>query len=75
MAKVATSHNVTEEIYGKSGDINKHLDGVKKQYDTAEKRDFYAQVMGDGTCCAACRPKVPTTSRYDSTAFFSLLID
>eukprot|EP00977_Amphora_coffeiformis_P009585 scaffold2205_cov167-Amphora_coffeaeformis.AAC.11 len=44
-----TSHTVTPEIYGKSGDISKHLDGVKKQYDTAEKRDFYAQVMGDGT--------------------------
>ena len=42
------SHTVTPEIYGKSGDISKHLDGVKKQYDTAEKRDFYAQVMGDG---------------------------
>ena len=51
MAEVAVeSHTVSKEIYGKSGDINKHLDGVKKQYDTAEKRDFYAQVMGDGTC-------------------------
>jgi hypothetical protein len=50
MADTSTiSHTVTPEIYGKSGDINKHLDGVKKQYDTAEKRDFYAQVMGDGT--------------------------
>lgn len=37
------------EIYVKSGDVHKHLEGVKAQYDTDEKRDFYAQVMGDGT--------------------------
>uniref|UniRef100_A0A7S1B7R6 Methyltransferase type 11 domain-containing protein n=1 Tax=Corethron hystrix TaxID=216773 RepID=A0A7S1B7R6_9STRA len=44
----------TEEIhdsktYQKSGDMDKHLEGVKKQYDTKEKREFYSQVMGDGT--------------------------
>lgn len=47
--EVLVSDNVDPEIYAKSGDINKHLDGVKKQYDTSEKREFYAHVMGDGT--------------------------
>jgi len=40
---------VDESIYGKSGDISKHVEGVKAQYDTKEKLEFYAQVMGDGT--------------------------
>ena len=40
---------VDESIYGKSGDITKHVEGVKAQYDTKEKLEFYAQVMGDGT--------------------------
>ena len=40
---------VDEEIYGKSGDLDKHMEGVKAQYDTKEKLEFYAQVMGDGT--------------------------
>ncbi|KAL7543977.1 hypothetical protein ACHAXR_013457 [Thalassiosira sp. AJA248-18] len=40
---------VDPSIYGKSGDIDKHLEGVKAQYDTKEKLEFYAQVMGDGT--------------------------
>lgn len=43
------SSTVDPEIYGKSGDQDKHLEGVKKQYDTAEKLEFYAEVMGDGT--------------------------
>lgn len=43
------SHTVDPSIYGRSGDVEKHLDGIKKQYDTDEKRQFYAQVMGDGT--------------------------
>jgi len=46
---MAESETVTPEIYGRSGDIAKHLEGIQKQYDTAEKREFYAQVMGDGT--------------------------
>jgi sarcosine/dimethylglycine N-methyltransferase len=37
------------QIYQKTGQIDQHLEGIKKQYDTAEKREFYAQVMGDGT--------------------------
>jgi len=37
------------ETYNKTGDVSKHLEGVKKQYDTKEKREFYSQVMGDGT--------------------------
>jgi len=40
---------VDPAIYGKSGDIDKHMEGVKAQYDTKEKLEFYAQVMGDGT--------------------------
>lgn len=40
---------IDPEIYRKSGSIEKHLEGVKKQYDTKEKLDFYAEVMGDGT--------------------------
>lgn len=40
---------VDPNIYGKSGDISKHVEGVKAQYDTKEKLEFYAQVMGDGT--------------------------
>ena len=40
---------VDESIYGKSGDLDKHMEGVKAQYDTKEKLEFYAQVMGDGT--------------------------
>lgn len=40
---------VDPTIYGKSGDIEKHMEGVKAQYDTKEKLEFYAQVMGDGT--------------------------
>ena len=40
---------VDPNIYGKSGDISKHVEGVKAQYDTEEKLAFYAQVMGDGT--------------------------
>ncbi|KAL7512651.1 hypothetical protein ACHAXN_010735 [Cyclotella atomus] len=39
----------TFTLLGKSGDISKHVEGVKAQYDTAEKLEFYAQVMGDGT--------------------------
>jgi SAM-dependent methyltransferase len=45
----STTSAVDPEIYAKSGSLNKHLDGVKKQYDTPEKLEFYAQVMGDGT--------------------------
>jgi sarcosine/dimethylglycine N-methyltransferase len=37
------------EVYSKSGEISQHERGVQAQYDTAEKRAFYAQVMGDGT--------------------------
>lgn len=40
---------VDKDTYDKSGSLSKHLDGVKKQYDTPEKLEFYAQVMGDGT--------------------------
>jgi len=40
---------VDPDIYGKSGDLAKHMEGVKAQYDTKEKLEFYAQVMGDGT--------------------------
>ena len=40
---------VDPDTYGKSGCIDKHVEGVKKQYDTPEKLEFYAQVMGDGT--------------------------
>lgn len=40
---------VDPAIYAKSGDISKHLEGVKKQYDTQNKIEFYKQVMGDGT--------------------------
>ncbi|KAL7549607.1 hypothetical protein ACHAWF_013481 [Thalassiosira exigua] len=40
---------VDPSIYGKSGDLTKHMEGVKAQYDTADKLEFYAQVMGDGT--------------------------
>eukprot|EP00970_Alexandrium_tamarense_P008520 scaffold1625_cov192-Alexandrium_tamarense.AAC.39 len=47
IATIATE--VDPSIYGKSGDISKHVAGVKAQYDTAEKLEFYAQVMGDGT--------------------------
>lgn len=43
-----SSATVDPKIYGRSGDIDKHLEGVQKQYDTTEKREFYAQVMGDG---------------------------
>ena len=39
---------INPEIYGKSGDMSKHMEGVKKQYDTKEKLEFYQQVMGDG---------------------------
>lgn len=48
MTSATTSHTVDPEIYKRSGDVSKHLDGVKKQYDTEEKREFYAHVMGDG---------------------------
>ncbi|CAB9503867.1 Mycolic acid cyclopropane synthetase [Seminavis robusta] len=44
-----SSTAVDPEIYSKSGNVDKHLEGVKKQYDTAEKLEFYAEVMGDGT--------------------------
>lgn len=40
---------VDPSIYAKSGDISKHLEGVKAQYDTENKIEFYKQVMGDGT--------------------------
>lgn len=40
---------VDPSIYGKSGDVTKHMEGVKAQYDTKDKLEFYAQVMGDGT--------------------------
>jgi len=40
---------VDPSIYGKSGDLEKHMEGVKAQYDTKDKLEFYAQVMGDGT--------------------------
>jgi len=40
---------VDPAIYAKSGSIDKHMEGVRKQYDTPEKLEFYAQVMGDGT--------------------------
>lgn len=46
---MTASTAVDPEIYAKSGDQDKHLEGVKKQYDTAEKLEFYAEVMGDGT--------------------------
>jgi len=68
----ATSHTVTPEIYGKSGDISKHLDGVKKQYDTAEKRDFYAQVMGDGKFRQS-RRRFGGTIAYLMSNFFFIL--
>lgn len=45
----STATAVDPEIYQKSGNVEKHLDGVKKQYDTKEKLEFYAEVMGDGT--------------------------
>jgi SAM-dependent methyltransferase len=51
--KMPTAETIAAQIdpdtYGKSGDLSKHMDGVKKQYDTKEKIEFYAQVMGDGT--------------------------
>lgn len=40
---------VDPSIYGRSGDLAKHVEGVKAQYDTKEKLEFYSQVMGDGT--------------------------
>ena len=40
---------VDPSIYGKTGDISKHVEGVKAQYDTEEKLAFYSEVMGDGT--------------------------
>eukprot|EP00804_Cyclotella_cryptica_P016336 CCRYP_009897-RA/>CCRYP_009897-RA protein AED:0.18 eAED:0.18 QI:86/1/1/1/1/1/3/307/317 len=46
---VIAAAQVDPSIYGKSGDLSKHIDGVKSQYDTKEKLEFYAQVMGDGT--------------------------
>lgn len=53
MAPNTTQETIAAEvdpsIYGKSGDLQKHMDGVKAQYDTKEKLEFYAQVMGDGT--------------------------
>jgi len=45
----ATASAVDPEIYKKSGSVEQHLEGIKKQYDTKEKLEFYAQVMGDGT--------------------------
>lgn len=45
----AVAVQVDQEIYGRSGDLDKHMEGVKAQYDTKEKLEFYAQVMGDGT--------------------------
>lgn len=45
----AVAAQVDPSIYEKSGSIDKHVEGVKKQYDTPEKLEFYAQVMGDGT--------------------------
>eukprot|EP00573_Skeletonema_grethae_P005163 CAMPEP_0201696804 /NCGR_PEP_ID=MMETSP0578-20130828/8338_1 /ASSEMBLY_ACC=CAM_ASM_000663 /TAXON_ID=267565 /ORGANISM="Skeletonema grethea, Strain CCMP 1804" /LENGTH=311 /DNA_ID=CAMNT_0048182835 /DNA_START=106 /DNA_END=1041 /DNA_ORIENTATION=- len=44
-----TAAQVDPAIYAKSGDISKHLEGVKQQYDTQNKIEFYKQVMGDGT--------------------------
>lgn len=44
-----TAAEVDPDIYSKSGSLSKHVAGVKAQYDTAEKLEFYAQVMGDGT--------------------------
>ena len=49
MAPNTVAAEVDPAIYSKSGDISKHVAGVKAQYDTAEKLEFYAQVMGDGT--------------------------
>lgn len=49
MSSAAIAKQVDIDTYGKSGSIDKHLEGVKKQYDTPEKMEFYAQVMGDGT--------------------------
>ena len=46
---MAIAAEVDPAIYGKSGDLQKHMDGVKAQYDTKDKLEFYAQVMGDGT--------------------------
>eukprot|EP00956_Cyclotella_meneghiniana_P039231 scaffold167904_cov56-Cyclotella_meneghiniana.AAC.1 len=40
---------VAPEIYSKSGSLSKHVAGVKAQYDTSDKIEFYSQVMGDGT--------------------------
>mmetsp|Transcript_29224 Transcript_29224/g.47974 ORF Transcript_29224/g.47974 Transcript_29224/m.47974 type:complete len:342 (-) Transcript_29224:1382-2407(-) len=47
--KESIAAEVDPAIYGKSGDLQKHMDGVKAQYDTKDKLEFYAQVMGDGT--------------------------
>ena len=49
MTATTAAAQVDPSIYGKSGDISKHLEGVKKQYDTQNKIEFYKQVMGDGT--------------------------
>lgn len=38
-----------EEVYKKHADVASHESGVLQQYDTKEKLDFYAEVMGDGT--------------------------
>mmetsp|Transcript_5210 Transcript_5210/g.11775 ORF Transcript_5210/g.11775 Transcript_5210/m.11775 type:complete len:261 (+) Transcript_5210:289-1071(+) len=41
---------VDPSIYDKSGDISKHVEGVKAQYDTKETLELYGhQVLGDGT--------------------------
>lgn len=49
-AETIQAVEVDPDIYGQSGDADKHAEGVKKQYDTKEKLEFYAQVMGDGAC-------------------------
>eukprot|EP00980_Cylindrotheca_fusiformis_P018959 scaffold6350_cov117-Cylindrotheca_fusiformis.AAC.4 len=45
----AIAAHIDPDTYGKSGDLSKHMEGVRKQYDTKEKLEFYSQVMGDGT--------------------------
>ena len=38
---------IDPDTYDKSGDISKHAEGVKKQYDTKEEKlEFYAQSHG-----------------------------
>jgi len=45
----SSAAQVEPDTYGKTGSLTKHVEGIKKQYDTPEKLEFYAQVMGDGT--------------------------